>query len=69
LATQWTLDSALPSNHSDPDKVVKALLRKLDQALSDAQRLSIQVEAALKDLKQQSKPAPQIERRRKPRPK
>jgi hypothetical protein len=59
----------LPSDHADPDKVVKDLLRQLDQALADAQRLSARVEAALKDLKQQSKPAPTIERRKKPRPK
>jgi hypothetical protein len=59
----------LPSDHADPDKVVKELLRQLDQALADAQRLSARVEAALKDLKQQSKPAPTIERRKKQRPK
>lgn len=59
----------MPSDHADPDKVVKDLLRQLDQALADAQRLSARVEAALKDLKAQSKPAPTIERRRKPRPK
>ena len=57
------------TDHADPDKVVKDLLRQLDQALADAQRLSARVEAALKDLKQQSKPAPTIERRKKPRPK
>lgn len=69
VGDSWSIHSGLPSDHADPDKVVKELLRQLDQALADAQRLSARVEAALKDLKQQSKPAPTIERRKKPRPK
>lgn len=69
VGDRWSIHSGLPSDRADPDKVVKELLRQLDQALADAPRLSARVEAALKDLKQQSKPAPTIERRKKPRPK
>ena len=48
----WSTHSRLPSDHADLDKVVKDLLRQLDQALANARRLSARVEAALKDLKQ-----------------
>ena len=53
---------------STSDVILKNLLRKLDDALSDAQRLSEQVTRGLKDAQNTGQPAREIERRKTPRP-